>query len=96
MWKQQETGIKLPVAYLYIYFHGNLLSDVTVIRRRCRHLICHIIDTLIEKKLDAISPWRWRQHGPLKHWYPAIAVHDITTEKTTTCIFIAMRTSNLT
>jgi hypothetical protein len=24
--------------------------------------------------------WRWRQYGPLKHWYPTTTVHSITTQ----------------
>jgi hypothetical protein len=26
--------------------------------------------------------WRWRQHGPLKCWYPTTTLHDVTTQKT--------------
>jgi len=26
--------------------------------------------------------WRWRQHEPLKHWYPTTTLHGITTQKT--------------
>jgi len=25
-------------------------------------------------------PWRWRQHGPLKCWYPTTTLHGITTQ----------------
>jgi len=28
------------------------------------------------------SPWKWRQHGPPKCWYPTITLHGITTRKT--------------
>jgi hypothetical protein len=24
------------------------------------------------------SPWRWRQHGPLKRWYPTTTLYDVT------------------
>jgi hypothetical protein len=27
---------------------------------------------------------KWRQHGPLKHWYPTITLHSVTTQKTVT------------
>jgi len=27
-----------------------------------------------------LSAWRWRQHGPLKRWYPTI-LHGVTTQK---------------
>jgi hypothetical protein len=33
--------------------------------------------------------WRWRQHGPPKHWYPTISLHGVTIQKTTTWISIA-------
>jgi len=39
-------------------------------------------------------PWRWRQHSPLKHWYPAKSLYGITIQKTATWIFTAMKTSN--
>jgi len=32
------------------------------------------------------SHWRWRQYGPLKHWYPTTTLHTITTQKTLTSI----------
>jgi len=28
--------------------------------------------------------WRWRQHGPLKCWYPATTLHGVTTQKIST------------
>jgi len=28
--------------------------------------------------------WRWRQHGPLKRWYPSTTLNSITTQKTST------------
>jgi len=30
------------------------------------------------------SPCRWRQHGPLKHWYPTTTLYGVTTPKTST------------
>jgi len=32
------------------------------------------------------SPCRWRQHGPLKCWFPATTPHGVTTQKTSTLI----------
>jgi hypothetical protein len=29
-------------------------------------------------------PWRWRQHGPPKRWYPTTTFHGVTTQKTST------------
>jgi hypothetical protein len=34
------------------------------------------------------SPWRWRQHGPPKRWYPTTTLHGVTTQKISTWIFI--------
>jgi hypothetical protein len=41
-----------------------------------------------------ISPWRQRQQGCSKHWYPT-TLTCITTQKTSTWIFTALKTSNL-
>jgi len=40
--------------------------------------------------------WSWRQHRPLKCWYPTAKLHGITTQKTLSWIFTTMKTSNLT
>jgi hypothetical protein len=29
----------------------------------------------------ASQPRRWRQHGPLKRWYPTTTLHSVTTQK---------------
>jgi hypothetical protein len=38
-----------------------------------------------------LVPWtsssRWRQQVHLKHWYPATAVHGVTTQKTSTWMY---------
>jgi len=43
----------------------------------------------------ASQPERWKQHGPLKRWYPTTTLHLVTTQKTSTCTIIAVKTSNL-
>jgi hypothetical protein len=30
------------------------------------------------------SPWRWRQHGRQKRWYPTTTLHGVTTQETST------------
>jgi hypothetical protein len=30
------------------------------------------------------SPWRWRQQGPPKHWYPTTSLHGVTVQKKST------------
>jgi len=40
------------------------------------------------------SPWRWRQYGPPKRWYPATSLHGIVTQKTTTWIFTTVKISS--
>jgi len=27
------------------------------------------------------SPWRWKQQGPSKRWYPTATLHGVTTHK---------------
>jgi hypothetical protein len=39
-------------------------------------------------------PWRQRQQDCPKHWYPTATLHIITTQKTSTWIFTAVKTSN--
>jgi len=41
------------------------------------------------------SPWRWRWHGPPKHCYLTTLLHGVTTQKTMTWIFIAIKISSL-
>jgi len=31
--------------------------------------------------LQFTSPWRWKQYGPPKRWYPATALHGVTTRR---------------
>jgi hypothetical protein len=40
-------------------------------------------------------PWRMRQQGLLKRWYLTTSVHGVKTQKTSSCVFIAVKTSNL-
>jgi len=44
-----------------------------------------------------VGRWRWRrrQHGPLKCWYLTTTLHRVTTQKTSTWTFSAVKTSNL-
>jgi len=36
------------------------------------------------------SLWRWRQHEPLKHWYPSTTLHSITTQKNSTWLLLIL------
>jgi len=40
-------------------------------------------------------PWRWRQHGPPKHWYPTTTLQAVTIQNTWNSVFSAVNTSNL-
>jgi len=40
------------------------------------------------------STWRRRQNGHPKRWYPTITLRGVTTQKTSTWIFTAVKTSN--
>jgi hypothetical protein len=47
--------------------------------------------TNVSKDLAAsifTSPWRWRQQGPPKRWYPTTSLHGVITQKTATWISI--------
>jgi hypothetical protein len=41
-----------------------------------------------------LPPWRWRQHGPLKCWYPTTTLHSVTTQKIETLNITAVKASN--
>jgi len=55
---------------------------------------CHNTEDLdlVFTKLSSTSPWRWRQYGQ----YPTTSQHGVTTHKTSTWIFTAMKTWKLT
>jgi hypothetical protein len=36
---------------------------------------------ILPKHCTASQPRRWRQHGPLKRWYPTTTLHGVTTQK---------------
>jgi hypothetical protein len=49
------------------------------------HAITHLNPDLYLYQLSihhALQPWRWRQHGPPKHWCPTTKLHGTTTQKT--------------
>jgi hypothetical protein len=43
----------------------------------------------------ASSPWRWRQHGPPKRWYPTTTLHGVTIQNTSTWNITAVKASKL-
>jgi len=45
--------------------------------------------------LHSIAPWRWRQHGLLKCWYPTTTLYGATAQKTSIWIFTTVKDSNL-
>jgi hypothetical protein len=55
---------------------------------RCLKLI--FVDTSFLPIL-ATPPWRWRQHGPLKRWYPTTTLHGVTIYKTLTWLIFLVR-----
>jgi hypothetical protein len=36
--------------------------------------------------LEDHQPWRWRQHSPLKQWYPTTTLHSTITQKTSNSV----------
>jgi hypothetical protein len=45
-----------------------------------------------KRKYEENEDWRWRQHGPPKHWYPVTALHGVTAQKTTSNFITVSRT----
>jgi hypothetical protein len=45
--------------------------------------------------LHSVSTWRWRHKVSPKRWYPTTSLHEVTTQKTWTWIFTAVKTRNL-
>jgi len=41
-------------------------------------VITSLVISNTEEKNSITSPWRWRQHGPPKRWYPNRTVHGVT------------------
>jgi hypothetical protein len=41
------------------------------------------------------SPWTWKHHGHLKHWYPTTSLHCVTTPNAVIWPFVAVKTSYL-
>jgi hypothetical protein len=36
---------------------------------------------ILPQHYSTSQPTRWRQHGPLKRWYPTTTLHGVTTQK---------------
>jgi len=49
----------------------------------------------VQVELWIVTPWRWRQQGPPKSWYPITTLYGVTTRKTSVRLFTAVKTSNL-
>jgi len=48
------------------------------------HLVMWQDTNISEDYADTMTSWRWKQHGPLKWWYPTMSLHSVTTQKTST------------
>jgi len=35
---------------------------------------------------NSSSSWRWRQHGPVKHWYPTTTLHPNSEDLDLKCV----------
>jgi hypothetical protein len=47
---------------------------------------------ILPQHYKASQPRRWRQHGPLKRWYPTTTLQGVTTQKTSTWLGSAWMT----
>jgi hypothetical protein len=45
--------------------------------------------------VGVVTPWRWREHGPLKCCYPTANLRGVTTQKTSNSVFTAVKASSL-
>jgi len=70
-----QTNILTNWAAEWDFPNGNLVSGE-------RHSV-FATHTWIAHRPRPSSGWRWRQHGPLKCWYPT-SLHSITTLKSMT------------
>jgi hypothetical protein len=50
---------------------------------------------ILPQLYTASQPRRWGQYVPLKRWYPTTALHGVTTQKTSTWDFTAVKTCNI-
>jgi hypothetical protein len=46
---------------------------------------------ILPQNYTASQPRRWRQHGPLKLWYPTTTLYGVTTQKTSTWNITAVK-----
>jgi hypothetical protein len=75
-WEQKLH--KFDVLLVYHEQHFNVLLLVW----------CQI--QIFEVNCSFTSPWRWRQHGPLKRRYPTTILYGFKTQKTSTLMFTAV------
>jgi hypothetical protein len=85
---RKEWTAALPELVQTYWFRWNFSNFTSLVRdlrcsRRWRfksrysELRCRVV-------LLWIPPWRWKQYGHLKHWYPITTLHDLTTQKKST------------
>jgi len=55
-------------------------------------LCCGRIPKFRRSMLTPSSGWSWRQHGIPKRWYPTTKLHGVTTQRTSTWMFITVLT----
>jgi len=58
-----------------------------------RDMMHSSVHDLNQKSATCQGVWRWRQQGPLKHWYPTATLHGITAQKTSTCNLLCFNIS---
>jgi len=69
-----------------VFMHGTLLSTGATLPLPKTSLLPTTSKILSNTFLSRLTPYRWRQHGLPKHWYPTMSLYCITTQKTTTWI----------
>jgi hypothetical protein len=74
--KYRKIGYDVPLSSKLIHCHHTVAAVATNLR----------LWTM------AMSPWWWRQQGPLKRWKTSTRLHGATTQKTAILVFIQFLT----
>jgi hypothetical protein len=88
---KQQYQSKVPI------FHYVLCNRKKQTLWQIRVVVFWVVTPCSENLVASIfrMKWRWRQHGPPKRRYPTTTLLGVTTQKTSTWIFIAVKTPNL-
>jgi hypothetical protein len=87
---QRVTAAKLTRLTHKIQLHL-MAESCTISSSRSRWPVRKLLDTpsyMPPSSAPFTSPWRWRQQGRPKLWYPTSTLHGVTTQKTSVWIIL--------